>query len=114
LILKINTNYDKISKTHAAVLPGGQALPLSLTRETLRQWQGAQVQVDTTAAQELLEEQLRQRLERLVGEDGRVVTVDWSGRIANGVLTVTGTAECEEQIARPTPVQNSGGEEPAG
>lgn len=107
-------DYDKISKTHTAVLPGGQVLPISLTRETLRQWHSAQVQVDTAAAQELLEEQLRQRLEQLVGEDGRVVTVDWSGRITDGVLTVTGTAECEEQIARSTPTQNIGGAESAG
>lgn len=103
-------NYDKISKTHTAVLPGGQVLPISLTRETFCFWKPAQVQVDTVAAQELLEHQLSDRLERLVGEDGRVATVDWSARIADGVLTVTGVAECEEQIARPTPTRNIGGE----
>lgn len=106
--------YDKISKTRTAVLPGGQVLPLSLTRETLRRWQPARVQLDTVAAQELLETQLRGRLEQLVGEDGRVVTVDWSARIADGVLTVTGAAECEEQIARLAPYPNIGGEPAAG
>lgn len=107
-------NYDKISKTHSAVLPGGQELPLSLTCETLRRWEPTRVQVDTAAAQELLEGQLCQRLEQAVGEDGRVVTVDWSARITRGVLTVTGVAECEEQIARPTPAQNIGGQPAAG
>lgn len=107
-------DYDKINKTHTAVLPGGQVLPLSLTRETLHRWQPAQVQVDPMAAQELLERQLRSRLEQLVGTDGRVVTVDWSARIADGVLTVTGAAECEEQIARATPTQNIGGQRVAG
>lgn len=92
--------YDKISKTHTAVLPGGQVLPLSLTRESLRQWEPAQVQVNPMAAQELLESRLRTQLEQSVGEDGKVVTVDWSARIAHGRLTVTGVAECEEQIAR--------------
>ena len=62
------------------------------------------------AAQELLETQLRQRLEQQVGEDGRVVAVDWSARIADGILTVTGAAECEEQIGRKTPAQNIGGQ----
>lgn len=107
-------DYDKISKTHTAVLPGGQVLPLSLTRETLREWNPAQVQVDTVAAQELLEEQLRTRLEQLVGEKGRIITVDWTARIAQGMLTVTGVAECEEQIARATPAQNIGGQGAAG
>ena len=100
-------NYDKISKTHCAVLPGGQELPFSLTRETLKQWTPVRVQVNPTAAQELLEAQLMQRLEQLVGEDGRVITVDWSARISKGLLTVTGVAECEEQIGRPTPVQST-------
>lgn len=107
-------NYDKISKTHTAVLPGGQTLPFSLTRETLRRWQPTLVQIDTVAAQELLESRLHQRLEHLVGEDGKVVTVDWSARITEGVLTVTGAAECEEQIGRPTPAQNIGAEHTAG
>lgn len=102
-------DYDKISKTYTVVLPGGQVLPFALTRETLHRWQPARVQVDTVAAQELLERQLRTQLEQLVGTDGRVVSVDWSARIAHGVLTVTGAAECEEQIARPTPAQNIGG-----
>ena len=107
-------DYDKISKTYTAVLPGGQVLPLSATRELLRQWTPARVQVDMVAAQDLLERQLRTRLEQLVGEDGRVVAVDWSARIADGILTVTGVAECEEQIARSTPAQNIGGQDAAG
>lgn len=107
-------DYDKISRTYTTVLPGGQVMPLSLTRETLREWNPAQVQVDTVAAQDLLEEQLYARLKQLVGEDGRIITVDWSARISQGVLTVTGVAECEEQIARATPAQNIGGQDSAG
>ena len=107
-------DYDKISKIHTAVLPGGQVLPFSLVRETLTQWQPAKVRLDVTAAQKLLEEQLTYRLERLVGEDGTVVTVDWSARVADGVLTVTGVAECEEQIARPAPTQKNDGTETVG
>ena len=107
-------DYDKISKTYTAVLPGGQVLPLALVREKFLPWKPAQVRVDVTAAQQLLEERLSQRLEQLVGEDGTVVTVDWSARVANGVLTVTGVAECQEQIARPTPTQKIDGTDPVG
>lgn len=91
-------DYDKIYETHSAVLSGGQQLPISLCVQTLRRWQPCQVQINTNAAQSLLEEQLYKRLKDLVGKDGKVVSVDWSARIADGLLTVTGTAECEEQI----------------
>ena len=95
-------NYDKIKETHTATLPGGQILPLSITRERLHQWEPVPVSVDLTAAQQLLEEQLTRRLIRLVGEDGQVVCVDWSARVADGLLTVTGVAECREQIGENT------------
>ncbi len=94
--------YDKINETHTATLPGGQVLPLSVTREKLRQWEPVPVQIDLTAAQQLLEQQLTRQLERTVGEDGQVVCVDWSARVADGVLTVTGVAECREQIGENT------------
>lgn len=103
-------NYDKISKTNCAVLPGGQRLPFFLTRETVKRWMPGRMQVDPTAAQELLEAQLTQKLEQLVGEDGQVITVDWSAHISGGLLTVTGVAECEEQIGRATTVQKTGTE----
>ncbi len=107
--------YDKISQTDPLVLPGGQQLPVSLTRETLREWTPVQTDINTDAAQQLLEEQLLAELERLVGEDGQVVTVDWSARISQGLLTVTGVAECREQIGQESPAQNIvGGEETAG
>lgn len=102
------SEYDKISKTHTATLPGGQVLPISVTRERLKEWQPVPASVDLTAAQQLLEEQLCARLAQLVGEDGRVICVDWSAKVADGVLTVTGVAECTEQIG-----ENTAGE-PAG
>lgn len=100
-------SYDKISVTHAAVLPGGQRLPLYVTEETLARWQPAVAEVDAGAAQDLLERQLLERLERLVGPEGRVAAVSWSARIENGVLTVTAQAECEEQIGLAGPARES-------
>ena len=107
--------YDKISRTDTLTLPGGQRLPLSLTRETLRQWEPAQAELDAAAARELLEEQLLSRLERLVGEEGEVVDVAWSASTQGDTLTVTAQAECLEQIGRESPARNIiGGGEAAG
>ncbi len=107
-------SYDKIRKTYPLTLPGGRVLPIRLERERLSRWEPERVPVDTSAAQKLLEQQLYQRLEGLVGEGGEVVCVTWSARIADGVLTVTGTAECREQIGRPTQPQFIGGQDTAG
>ena len=94
--------YDKISQTYTATLPGGQQLPFSVTRQRMKRWEPVTVSVDLTAAQQLLEQQLTAELKRQVGTDGQVVCVDWSARVADGVLTVTGVAECREQIGENT------------
>ena len=107
-------SYDKIKETYPLTLPGGRNLPIRLEREHLSQWEPRTLTVDATAAQELLEKQLYQRLEGLVGEEGEVVCVTWSARIADDQLTVTGTAECREQIGRPTQPQFIGGQDAAG
>ena len=107
-------SYDKIKETYPLTLPSGQILPIRLEREHLFQWEPETVTVDATAAQQLLEQQLYQRLNGLVGEEGEVVCVTWSARIADGQLTVAGTAECREQIGRPTQPQFNGGQNAAG
>jgi len=94
--------YDKIRKTYTATLPKGQVLPFSITRERVKRWQPTSVSLDLTAAQQMLEQQLTEELKRQVGEDGQVVCVDWSARVADGFLTVTGVAECREQIGENT------------
>ena len=80
-------------------------LPVRVEQERLSRWEPEPIAVDLSAAQQLLEEQLRRRLEGLMGEEGEVVSVRWSARVADGQLTVTGTAECKEQIGRPTQPQ---------
>ena len=107
-------SYDKIRKVYPLTLPGGQTLPVRVERERLSRWEPETLAVDPSAAQKLLEEQLHRRLEQLVGEKGEVVRVTWSARIADGQLTVTGTAECKEQLGRPTQPQFIGGQPSAG
>ena len=97
--------YDKINEIKHFALPGVGMLPVTLVRERLYQWQPVAVQVDEQAAQQLLEERLAGILQEQLGEQGEVVTVDWSARIHQGRLTVTAVAECEEQIGVKAPAE---------
>lgn len=95
--------YDKISETWTAVAPGGTALPLSVRRETYRGYETEEAALDPAAAQAMLEEELLARLTALLGETGRELSHSFSAAVDNGTLTVTLTAECQEQLGRFVP-----------
>ena len=95
--------WEQTENTWRAVLPGGVALPLSLERETRRAYTTRSLEVDLEAAQSLLEGQLRERLEKLIGEDGTVVSTNCSARVADGQFQVTLAAECREEIGKEVP-----------
>lgn len=95
--------YDKITTVRQAVLPGGEVLPLSLSRETVREYRPRAAEVDLTAAQALLEERLLRQLEGLVGEDGEVESTQFAARVSGGRLEVTLTAQCLEEIGEERP-----------
>ena len=95
--------YDKITTVNQAVLPGGEGLPLSLNRETFREYTPRTVEVDREAAQALLEEQLLEELNVLIGEDGTVESTQFAARVSGGRLEVTLTAQCLEEIGEERP-----------
>ncbi len=95
--------YDKITTVRQVNLPGGEAMPLSLSRETFREYVPRTVEVDRAAAQAMLEEQLRGQLETLIGEDGEVESVQVSARVIGGRLEVTLAAQCLEEIGKEQP-----------
>lgn len=95
--------YDKITTVNQAVLPGGEGLPLSLNRETFREYTPRTVEVDREAAQALLEEQLLEQLNVLIGEDGTVESTQFAARVSGGRLEVTLTAQCLEEIGEERP-----------
>ena len=95
--------YDKITSVRQAVLPGGRALPLFWNRETFREYAPRSVEVDRDAARQLLEEELRKRLDTLIGEDGQVEQIQYSARVTGGRLEVTLTAQCLEEIGEEIP-----------
>lgn len=94
---------DKITTVRQAVLPDGEALPLSLSRETFREYRPRTVEVDLTAAQALLEERLLRQLEVLIGEDGEMESTQFAARVSGGRLEVTLIAQCLEEIGEERP-----------
>lgn len=94
---------DKISRTWTLTLPGGTTLPFGVERERLREYETTLCPIDPQAAQTMLEETLLARLEGLLGEKGEVVSTSFSARQGEGLLTVTLTAECREELGRFVP-----------
>lgn len=97
--------YDKISDVWTARLPGGQEMPLSLTRETVRAYETAAAQVDPAAAEQMLRAQLEEDLLAALGETGEVVSMDFAAREQDGMLLVRLQAECREEIGRFVPYE---------
>lgn len=95
--------YDKITSVRQAVFPGGEALPLSLNRETFREYTPRTAEVDREAAQALLEERLLKQLDILVGQDGEVESTRFSAQVIDGRLEVKLTAQCLEEIGEERP-----------
>ena len=93
--------YDKIVETMALPLPGGGTLPVSLTRETAREYETAPVELDRDGAAALLERDLRAGLGEILKQtDGTCLRSDCTAVVDGDTLTVTLLAECTEQIAR--------------
>lgn len=93
--------YDKITENHSLSLPGVGTLPVTLTREELREYGLAAAPIDPAAAEELLRARLEERLNaRMADHEGQVVSTEFSSSQRNGLLTVTLTAECSEQIGK--------------
>lgn len=91
--------YDKIKNTHILTLPGGREMPLTLTQETIREYVLHTVAIDAEAGEELLRSRLEERLaEILESNEGDVLRTDFAVVRRDGILTVTLTAECSEQI----------------
>ena len=94
--------YDKISSTWTLSLPGGQRMPLALSRETVRAYTTTPSPIDPQAAQTLLEQRLESALRQALGE-GEIMTTHYTAAIQDGALTVTLQAECKEEIGKFVP-----------
>lgn len=91
--------YDKIERSWDLTLSGGLKLPFSLVIREAREYQPAGVSISRAGAEEYLRTLLENRLADAVGADGTVLERQWDVEERDGVLTVTLTARCREQIA---------------
>lgn len=95
-----SSGYDKMTTTHILTLPGGREMPLVLVETEYRAYETAAVPVRADAARAMLEERLLERLTALIGAEGSVLSTAFSAEEEDGMLTVTLTAQCREQIGR--------------
>lgn len=75
-------------------------LPFSLVRERVQPYRTADAQVPEDAARASLEQTLLQQLRETIGDDGAIISYETAAEAAGSVLTVTLTAECEQEIGR--------------
>lgn len=85
--------YDKMVTYHTAPL----GLPLSLRRETCREYQTESRAVDRERAADALKGELQERLDALC-DPAEVRRVDYKTETQGGLLVVTLLAECEQDI----------------
>lgn len=92
--------YDKITETRFLRL-FGRELPLGLSAVTFREYTLTGRPIDAGAAGQMLEEELLKRLAEILEEnEGTALRTDFVHREADGLLTVTMLAECEEEIGK--------------
>lgn len=93
--------YDKIKNTKILTLPGGREMPLTLTQETIREYDLYDVSVNVDAGEELLRSCLEERLGEIIEpNEGEVLKTDFAVVRKDGLLTVTLVAECSEEIGK--------------
>lgn len=92
--------YDTIKTDHTLTLRG-RRLPLTFTRETVREYSLNRTEIDVQAGETLLRQRLEERLRELLrAGGGEVVSTRFDCVQTDGVLRVTMTAECTEQIGK--------------
>jgi len=91
-------SYDKIIKIRTLRLPTGGVLPLTVLRETYTQYIREPYAMPVEAAEECLKQELLLKLREEIN-DGEIVNAVFETAADNGVVSVTLSAECREQIA---------------
>ena len=92
--------WEQTSSAHQAALPGVGRLPITLRRETWREYTLTSVPLNREAAQTLLQQRLLVHLKDVIGPEGELVTADYAAQVEGGSLKVILQAECREEIGR--------------
>ena len=91
---------DKIIYEYPFAIRGVFTLPFSLLRERVQPYRTADAPVSEDAARASLEQALLQQLRETIGADGAIISYETAAETTGNVLTVTLTAECEQEIGR--------------
>ncbi len=97
---------DKIIDRYRLELPGGFIFPVTLIKETYREYEQTEGELDGYTSEEILKEILLARLAEQCGTEPSDIRFDFD--VTDGVLTARLTAECIEQIARPVEIPITG------
>lgn len=92
--------YDKIEHSWDLTLSEGLTLPFSLTVRQCSEYEPGQGTISREGAEEYLRSLLENRLTEAMGDGGAVLDQQWETQEQDGVLTLTLTARCREQIAQ--------------
>lgn len=90
------TGYEKSRSSY--FLPKLDSLPFSLTHVEETPYQLRTQDLNLNGSRSLLEEALKEELDYLVGEQGQILTTEFTAIQKDGVLSVTLLAECYEEI----------------
>ena len=97
------SNYDTMIKLKSWTPPLGDCLPIVWEKEVYRAYELVEQPLDTTAAEALLQAQLRKALEEALGQ-GEILTTRYETTQEGDRLFVTLTAHCFENIAKEVPM----------
>lgn len=100
--------YDKITK-RAQVSVLGVPLPVTWTWSDHRFYERQAAALDPAAAKDYAEGVLNEQLEAMVRPYGTVLSSACTAREEGGILAVTLTAQCLEEIAQKAPILTEGG-----
>lgn len=101
---------DKITNEYKAAVKNVFMLPLTLVRETYREYETTETEKDIYSETERLKSELVAELLEETGSADRVVSSAYSVTQTEGKLCVTLRAECIEDIALPRPAEYAGQE----
>ena len=97
-------NCDKIIKEYPLSVEGVFTLPVSIVRETFREYALSPCSLEPEQLQQEMERALNAYLKTLIGEDGVVTTSTVCFSSREGALRATLYGECLENIAREIPM----------
>jgi len=98
------SKYDKIRTTKSWRLSDGRIMPISLEKETFRQYETQWLELQQDAAEDMLKKELKKSLEACVSPEAEIHQTDYVTRLVDGFMEVTLLADCTQEIGKTVPL----------